>query len=127
MVKWQGRSKRKSSGGKLKHYRKKRKYEYGREAAHTRIGSLKRKVIRVMGGNKKVRLIKSDVAVVTNPETGKVMKVKLEHVEKNSANRHFKRSNIITKGAIVKTDKGLIKVTNRPGQEGHVQGVLIKE
>jgi len=37
------------------------------------------------------------------------------------------RMNVITKGAIIETDKGNVKVTNRPGQEGHVQGILIKE
>jgi len=35
--------------------------------------------------------------------------------------------NVITKGAIVKTELGLVRVTSRPGQHGVVNGVLIEE
>ncbi len=64
---------------------------------------------------------------VTIIEGKKRIKGKIVRVTGNAANRHFVRMNVITKGAILETDKGSVKVTNRPGQEGHVQGVLLKE
>lgn len=49
MAIWQGRSKRKPTGGRLKKSRGKRKYELGRESAETRIGERKMRIIRTMG------------------------------------------------------------------------------
>jgi len=39
----------------------------------------------------------------------------------------FVRRKIITKGAIIKTELGLAKVTSRPSQDGVVNAVLIEE
>ena len=44
----------------------------------------------------------------------------------NSANSHFIRRNIVTKGAIVETELGQVRITSRPGQNGIVNGVLIE-
>ncbi|MFH1511592.1 MAG: 30S ribosomal protein S8e, partial [Candidatus Woesearchaeota archaeon] len=33
--------------------------------------------------------------------------------------------NIITKGTIVDTDKGKVRITSRPGQDGTLNGVLV--
>jgi small subunit ribosomal protein S8e len=35
------------------------------------------------------------------------------------------RRNIITKGAVIKTELGDAKVTNRPGQDGLINAVLL--
>jgi len=48
-------------------------------------------------------------------------------VVSSEANRHFVRRNIITKGAIVRTEAGDAKITSRPGQEGAINAVLIKK
>ena len=126
MVVWQGRSKRKPTGGRLKRLRAKRRFEYGKEPAHTKISSeVKVKKIRTRAGHLKNRILNAVEANVFNGK--KMIKTKLVNLEQNDANRHFKRSNIITKGAIVNTELGKIKVTNRPGQEGQVQGILLKE
>ena len=53
-------------------------------------------------------------------------KAKLKKVIENKASRHFARMGIITKGAIIETDKGKAKVTNRPGQDGVINAVLVK-
>jgi len=37
------------------------------------------------------------------------------------------RRNIITKGAILQTDLGKVRVTNRPGQEGVINGILVEK
>ena len=42
------------------------------------------------------------------------------------SNRFFARQNIITKGTILETEIGKVKVTNRPTQEGNINGILVK-
>jgi len=58
--------------------------------------------------------------------TKKYSKVKIKNVVENPANRHFVRRNILTKGTVVDTDKGKAKITNRPGQEGSINAVLVE-
>ncbi len=127
MAVWQGRSLRKPSGGKIRRARKKRKYELGREYIPVRVSEKeKRKLIRVRGGNIKIRLVEAMYANVIDPKTNEVKKVKILGVEKNPANPHFARRNIITKGAIISTEIGKAKVTSRPGQDGVINAVLVQ-
>ncbi len=127
MAIWQGRSLKKPSGGRIILARKKRKRELGREPAFTRVGEdrEKKKIIRTYGGNRKVRLIEALYANVF--ENGKGRKVRILNVLENPANRQYVRRNIITKGAIIETEAGKAIVTSRPGQDGVVNAVLIKE
>jgi len=53
MAIWQGTSVRKPSGARAKSNRNKRKKEFGRQAAETKIGDRKIKTIRTKGGNEK--------------------------------------------------------------------------
>jgi len=126
MAIWQGRSLKKPSGGRIRLPRKKRKYELGREPVFTHVAPLRKKIIRVRGGNYKVKLLRSDEINVYNPKTGKAQKAKIKGVIENPANPHFAQRNIITKGAIVETELGKVKVTSRPGQHGVLNGVLLE-
>ena len=54
-------------------------------------------------------------------------KATIKNVAETPSNRFLARQNIITKGTIVETDLGKVKITNRPTQEGAVNGILIKE
>jgi len=127
MAIWQGRSLKKPSGGRIVLARKKRKRELGREPANTRVAEEreKRKIIRTYGGNRKIRLVEALYANVF--ENGKGKKVKILNVIENPANRQYARRNIITKGAIIQTEIGKAVVTSRPGQDGVVNAVLLKE
>lgn len=125
-MRWQGSSRRKATGGKVIAARGKRKFEMGRESAETRISDVKRKNISTTGGNRKVRLLQSNVANVTNPKDGKTVVTTIETVIDNTANKHYVRRNILTKGSVIKTPLGTAKVTSRPGQEGVVNAVLIE-
>ena len=122
----QGRSRRKKTGGLYHPYRKKKKYEMGRETIYVKVGEERKKIIRTRGGNIKVRLLSTDIANVFDPETGKSFKVKIKGVVENPANPHFVRRNIITKGCVIETEKGRAKVTSRPAQDGVVNAVLLK-
>ena len=125
MVITQHRPKRKVSGGIYKRLRKKRKSDMGRAPALTKVGKVKLKKIRTLGNNLKLRLLTSDVANVFDPKTKKHSKAKIKTVVENPANRQYARRNILTKGTIIDTEKGKARVTNRPGQDGIVNAVLI--
>jgi len=126
---WHGKSRRKFTGGLRRSLRArmKRKYEMGRITVHTVLGNEDvRKIIRVRGGNLKVRLRKAAYANVADPKTGKVQKVKILSLLENRAHRHFIRSDVITKGAIIETELGKARVTSRPNQHGVVNAVLLQ-
>jgi small subunit ribosomal protein S8e len=53
--------------------------------------------------------------------------VALKTEKENPANRNFARMNILTKGAIVDTEVGSIRITSRPGQHGLVNAVLLEK
>jgi len=127
MAIWQGRSKRKPTGWRLTLYRKKRRYEIGKEPVFTLVGSEKRSVSRVRGANTKVRLLKAQFANVADPATNKTQKVKIITVKESPANPNYVQRNIITKGAVIQTELGPAKVTSRPGQDGSINAILVKE
>jgi small subunit ribosomal protein S8e len=125
MAIWQGKSVRKSTGARAKNNRNKRKMEFGREPAETKIGDRKIKKIRTKGGSEKLRLTTDQKINVVDPKTSKVQVAEIMSVVENKANTHFVRRNIITKGAVVETSLGKVRVTSRPGQHGIVNGVII--
>ncbi len=125
---WHGRSLRKPTGGRIRPHRKKRKFEMGNPPTETLVGEERRiKERRGMGGNVKKGLKYATYANVADPETGEVKCVRIEEVVKNSASQYYERHGVITKGAIIRTELGLAKVTNRPGQEPVVNAVLIEK
>lgn len=125
MAIWQGKSVRKSTGGRSKSSRNKRKVEFGRDPAETKIGERKIKTIRTKGGGKKLRLTNDLKINVVDPKNNKMQIAEIMGVIENHANDHFVRRNIITRGAVVETNLGQVKITSRPGQDGMVNGVLI--
>jgi len=99
----------------------------GREPTLTQLGETRKKRVSGFGGNSKTRLLRSSYANVTDLSTGKTSKIDIETVELNTANRNYVRRNVITKGAVIQTTLGKAKVTNRPGQDGLVNAVLMTE
>lgn len=122
----QAKSRRSATGARYKDHRKKKQHEKGNNPVLTRIGELKRRVLRVIGGNTKSKQLLAEVVNVVDPKSGKAVKAKLKNVTSNEANRNYVRRNILTKGTVVDTDKGQVRITNRPGQEGTVNGVLVQ-
>ena len=82
-------------------------------------------IFRGNGGIRKRALLSCDEVNVFDGK--KYHKVKIMNVVDNKANRHFVRRNIMTKGAVIKTEIGDAKITSRPGQEGAINAVLIKK
>ena len=121
----QKRSKKKPTGGRYKSKITKRIFNLGNHPRHTKVNKISLKIRRVIGGNKKQFLFSSDIVNVYDKKSKKYKKTKILGIVSNSANRHFIRRNILTKGAIIKTDLGNVKITSRPGQEGTINGVLL--
>ena len=126
MAKWQGRSLKKSSGGRKWASRKKRRREMGSELVETKLGPTKRIERRALGGDIKTSSLGADVANVVDLKTGKAKKSKILTVVENPADPHFVRRNVLTKGAIIETEIGRARVTNRPGQSGSIDAVLLE-
>ncbi|MDD5191929.1 MAG: 30S ribosomal protein S8e [Candidatus Nanoarchaeia archaeon] len=118
---------RKITGGKYHKLSKKKKYSLRGEERKVKLRETKKKIIRGLGGNRRTINLSSNVANVINPETNKAKKVKILNVLETPSDRFLARQNVLVKSAIIETELGKAKITNRPSQEGIVQAVLIKE
>lgn len=127
MTFWKTKSNRKATGAKRHNIVNKRRRERGRVFLAPVIGPADRKAERMRGGHWKFPVARAELALVSNPSTGKVVSSKILTVVTNPANPNYVRRNILTKGAIIKTEAGEARITSRPGQHGAVQAVLIKK
>ncbi len=127
MAFWHIRTGRTPTGAEISRHSKKRKMDRGSEPAHTRLGAKKLKRKRSRGRTDKKELLSADYANVFAKGAEKPVKSKIITVVKNPANQHLARRNVITKGAVIKTEAGIAVVTSRPGQDGCVNAVLQKE
>lgn len=122
----QSRPKLQRTGARYHDNMKKKLYDSGSEPTLTKLGEIRISKIKTKGGLQKVRVFSSDVANVLDPKSGKYEKVKIKTVSGNPANRHFIRRNIMTKSAVIDTEKGKARITSRPGQDGTINAVLIQ-
>ncbi|MHA1378801.1 MAG: 30S ribosomal protein S8e [Candidatus Helarchaeota archaeon] len=127
MVNYQGRSKRKATGGRYRDLKKKRKYEMGSPPIETLIGPKKVKTVKTKGRTKKRKVLQVEAVNLTDFKGKTKGKVKILSVLKNSANKEYDRRKIITKGTIVETEMGPAKITSRPGQHGQLNAVQVRE
>ncbi len=127
MVKWNIDNGKKVTGGVIHSHRKKRKYQRGSLPLHTKVGKEVKRVERKRGGIRKLKLVSTEFANVIDPKTNKAKKVKILDVLKNEADPHLVRSEIITKGTIIKTELGEAKVVSRPSQYGLVNATIVTE
>ena len=118
---------KKISGGKYHKSRKKKLHEKVGQKKVVKVGEEKRKVKRIMGGGKRPILFGVKfVNVKSLNEKEKNQKVEIKNVLETPSNRFLARQKVITKGTILETTLGKVRITNRPSQEGMVNGVLLK-
>ena len=122
---WQGRPRRKRTGGRLRPIRKKRRFEIGRELQHATIGTGTVKRYRVRGANQKLRILTTQKVNVYDPATMATKVATVVTVRENPANPNYVQRNVITRGAILETDLGLVEVRSRPGQDGVLNAVRV--
>ena len=131
MAKWHGISRRKPSGGRLKRpnrYRGKRRTEVSSEAQYAYIGEKDdRKMYRKNAGSQTTRLLLANTVNVNIPKEGKTVKATINSVIANDADPNFIRRNIVTKGSVVDTSMGKVKITSRPGMHGVASGILLED
>lgn len=114
---------RSGTGGARGKFSDKRRAHVGGVFTATKIAAQdRRQQVRMRGGRQKVRLKTS--ASVNLVKDGKIVRAKLLRVV-GSHNPEFIRQNIVTRGAVVETDMGKARVTNRVGQDGVVNAVLV--
>ena len=114
---------RKFTSKKYVRNRKKKSFEIQGQKRIVKKGEKKTKIKRVRGGKKKILLLRDEF--VNIPKSKK--KIEILKVLKTPSNRFLARQNILTKGTIVDTSLGKVRITNRPSQEGNINGVLIEK
>src|SRR5712691_11779943 len=97
MALWQGRSKRKPTGGRYRPFRKKRRREIGREQQYAFIGPQRLKLYRTKGANRKVRVLSAEFANVLDRRTSVTKKVKIVTVKDVRRSRTFANSALSTR------------------------------
>lgn len=115
---------RKSSGGRYKKTKKKKLTGRQSQTRIVKIGEQKTKLIQGRGKTKKLVSFLSNVANVM--AKGKSKKSTIKNVLETPSNAFLARQNILVKGAVIETELGKAKITNRPSQEGNVQAILIE-
>ena len=120
-------SKRKPTGGKKRAYRAHRIFDVGRHPVETIEGEQKLKKVSGRAGIEKVKIVRANVVNVSDPSSGKTEKLEILDVISNPANADYNRRGVITKGTIVRTEKGLARIISRPGQNGALSAVIYKE
>ncbi len=116
----------KITGGRRVPLRIRRKYETDRYPNEPINGAQVTVTRRIRGNNKKTALKSIDFVNLATGEA-KVKKSKIIKVLENATNNDYKRRGIITKGAILETAEGKCRVVSKPGQNGIVNAILLKE
>ncbi|KDN44442.1 hypothetical protein RSAG8_05489, partial [Rhizoctonia solani AG-8 WAC10335] len=98
------RHKRSATGAQRPHYRKKRKFELGRQAASTKLGPKRVHPVRVRGGNLKHRALRLESGNFAWGSEQTTRKTRLIGVVYNASNNELVRTNTLVKGAIIQVD-----------------------
>lgn len=114
---------RKISGGRYKKPKKKKLTGRQGQARIVKIGERKTKLLKGRGGAVKLVSFLNNVANVI--VKGKSKKTTIKNVLETPSNTFLARQNILVKGAVIETELGKAKITNRPSQEGNIQAVIL--
>ncbi|XP_010243156.1 PREDICTED: 40S ribosomal protein S8-like isoform X1 [Nelumbo nucifera] len=102
--------KRRATGGKKKAWRKKRKYELGRQPANTKLSSNKTvRRVRVRGGNVKWRALRLDTGNYSWGSEHVTRKTRILDVVYNASNNELVRTQTLVRSAIVQVDAAPFK------------------
>ncbi|KAL6782351.1 RPS8 [Auxenochlorella protothecoides x Auxenochlorella symbiontica] len=102
--------KRRATGGKQKAWRKKRKYELGRQPANTKLSSnVTVRRVRVRGGNSKFRALRLDSGNFSWGSEATTRKTRILDVSYNASNNELVRTQTLVKNAIIQIDAAPFK------------------
>ncbi|UCD21126.1 MAG: 30S ribosomal protein S8e [archaeon] len=109
-------------------YKKSRKKKLSERKGHVRqvtLGKEKKKKIKTTGGKLKTVLLRSEKVNVLDPKTKKCKVVKIKNVLEVPSNSFLVRRNVLVKNALIETELGKARITNRPSQEASIQAILV--
>lgn len=98
------RHKRAATGAKRAQFRKKRKFEMGRQGANTKLGAKRIHTVRTRGGNQKFRALRIETGNFSWASEGVSRKTRIAGVVYHPSNNELVRTNTLTKAAIVQVD-----------------------
>ncbi|MBA0716521.1 hypothetical protein Golax_015345 [Gossypium laxum] len=101
--------KRLATGGKKKAWRKKRKYELGRQSANPKLSTNKTVRIRIHGGNRYVACLRLDTGNHWWGSEAVTRKTRILDVVYNASNSKLVRTQTLLKSAIDQVDAALFK------------------
>lgn len=116
---------KKITGGRYHRRRKKRLHEKHGQPRQVKLGVEKKKILKGRGNRRKTVVLSTSIANVTD-KSGKTKKAQIKNVLETPSNKFLARQNILVKSAIIETELGKARITNRPSQEGSVHAVLIE-
>ena len=115
----------KITGGHRHPLKSRRKFDIDRYPNEALVGE-QLTITRKTRGNNRKTAIRSASLVNLILSDGKIKRSKIVKVLENKTNNDYQRRGIITKGAIVETKDGKCKIISRPGQDGTLNGILLK-
>ncbi|KAH8108066.1 40S ribosomal protein S8 [Cristinia sonorae] len=98
------RHKRSATGAQRPHYRKKRKFELGRQPASTKLGAKRVHTVRTRGGNVKYRALRLESGNFAWASEHVTKKTRIIGVVYNASNNELVRTNTLVKSAIIQVD-----------------------
>jgi len=120
--------KKKKTGASKKAFRGKRRRESGDVQTETRISTtgdfVQRK--RIKGGSFKLSLRESKSVNINFPD-GHTTRGEILELVDNPSNALFARKGIITRGAILRTSLGLVRVSSKMGSDGVLNAKIMEE
>jgi len=103
------RHKRRATGGKRAHFRKKRNFEKGRPGADTKLGPTRVHLVRGRGGNMKFRAMRLETGNFSWRSEAVAKKVRILDVIYNASNNELVRTKTLVKGCVVQIDASPFK------------------
>ena len=119
------KTKTNGTGGKRRKASDKQLAHMGSPPTNSKLGAKEVRKLSAMRGNHMKVKLKTAMYMNVLGKDGKISRVKMRNVVETPDNRHHARQNILTHGAIVDTEAGKARITNRVGQDGVVNGRLV--
>jgi small subunit ribosomal protein S8e len=107
--------------------RGRRKYEIDRYPNEAVLVDKYMTTIRTRGNNRKTAMKFGTSVNVADPVSKKIVNSKILQVVRNPANRDYERRGVISRGALLETESGMARVVSRPGRDGCINAVLMKQ
>jgi len=111
------------TGGRTRKFKAKKVAHLGGVFAATKVAAKDvKESVRERGGSFGVKLKKASMVNVVSKsgmKSVKIIRVLTSH------NPEYVRMNVITRGAVVETELGKVRITNRVGQDGIINGVSV--